>query len=385
MKRKVWGLVLVALAVVGGGIGWQRFGSDYFRNAASAQTAPPPAKASPPQRVVPVTVGKAIAKEVPLDVDSIGTVQAVATVTLRTRVEAQVSEVLVEDGARVRKGDVILRLDARSIDAQIRQAEALVQRDTVLLDQARRTVKRQEDLQQREVGARTLLEDSRSAASAAEATLASDQAQLELLRVQRTYYTIQAPIDGRIGSVGLKVGNIAKTGDSTTPIGTINQFQPIYVAFPVPQRHIVALRQAIATGTAVVNVRPQGLDHVVKGKVAFVDNSFDPASGTISVRALFDNGDEQLWPGTLCTVKVTLRMEPGVTVPREAVQSSQKGSFVYVVEDGAAKVRPVEIARLLENEAVVLSGLSGGETVVTDGQLQLTNGVKVQPRNGGAS
>ncbi len=378
--KTVAGLIIIGGLVAGGVLYKQQIQDLLMPPAPKASSTEAQAKPAAPARVVPVTIGKAEAKQVPLRVDSIGSVQAMSTVTLKTRVESIVAEVLVNDGAIVNAGDVLFRLDARSIDAQIKQAEAGVQRDAVMLEQARRTVKRQEDLQARDIGARSTLEDSRSAAGAAEATLASDQAQLENLKVQRSYYTIAAPISGRIGSIALKVGNIAKTGDSTTPLGVINQFKPIYVAFPVPQRAMIDLREAVRQGTAEVSVQPQGLDRSVKGRIGFVDNSFDPTNGTISVRAVFDNEDDLLWPGALCNVRVTLRMEQGVTVAREAVQSSQNGNFVYIVEDGVARVRPVTVARVVDREAVIASGLKGGETVVTDGQLQLTDGARVQAR-----
>lgn len=337
------------------------------------------------QRVVSVVTGSAQKTRVPFRVDSIGSVQSISTVTVRSRVESQIMEVLVSDGAIVKSGDILFKLDSRAIEAQIRQSEATVAKDKVLIEQATRIVRRQEELQAKQVGALSVLEDSRSSLAGAQAQAQADQAQLDNLRVSLSFYTIRAPIDGHVGSVGLKVGNIAKTGDASVPLVVINQFKPIYVSFSVPQRYLDDLRDAMTKDSATVTVTPQGLTQSYEGKVAFVDNTFDAASGTVAVRAIFENADEGLWPGTLCSVRITMRSEDGITVPREAVQTGQSGTFVFVVEDGVAKVRPVTISRQIDKYAVVTSGLTGTETVVTDGQVSLVNGVRVEVRGSGAS
>ena len=355
-----------------------------------ASTPPRPAAGAPAQNAaggrggagqrVPVTTAVAEKKPVPLTVDALGTVQTIASVIVRSRAESQITEVLVKDGALVKEGDILFKLDSRGIEAQIKQVEASLQKDLSLLDQARRTVRRQEDLQARGVGALTVLEDSRSNVAGAEAQSHVTEAMLDNLKVQFSYYTVRAPIEGRVGNIALKIGNIAKTGDSVTPLAVINQFKPIYVAFALPQRVLPELRSALTQGTASVSVTPQGFTQVLQGKVAFVDNSFDTASGTISVRGEFENAEELLWPGALCNVVISFRSDESVTVPREAVQSSQTGSFVFMVKDGTAVAQPVTVARTNDREAMIAKGLAGGETVVTDGQMLLSSGTRVEPR-----
>jgi RND family efflux transporter MFP subunit len=208
------------------------------------------------------------------------------------------------------------------------------------------------------------------------ATVKQDQANLDNLRAQRTYYDIYAPVTGRIGISSVRPGNVVKTDTASTPLATVNQMTPIYVTFGLPERYIPDLR---AAGTnAVVEASLQNGTVVQGGHVAFIENSVDAQTGTILVRALFDNRDEKLWPGTLASVRVTLRTDKNaVTVPNEAVQNGQRGSFVFVVENGAAKVREVTVNRTVEGDTIIDKGLKGDETVVTDGQLSLRDGSRV--------
>lgn len=351
-------------------------------SAAHAQT-PPQKPAAPQARGVPVFMTAAVQKPMPVRFDTIGVVQAVASVVLRSRVESQVTEVLVADGASVKEGDVLVRLDQRTVEAQIKQAEAQVARSQAQLEQAQRDMRRYEQLIASDAGSRVNLENSRTQVASLQAQILSDQAALENLKVQLGFYTIRAPISGRIGVVGVKPGNIAKTADTATPFATLIQTNPIYVAFAVPQKLLTDLRGAMGDGTASVTATPQGTSKSATGKIAVIDNTVDNASGTITLRAVFDNQDELLWPGALCNVRVTLRTEPNaIVVPREAVQTGQSGNFVFVVQDGVAKVRPVKLDRAVDGEAVIASGLNAGENVVTDGQLLLTDGARVEQKGG---
>lgn len=379
-------LVVMALTAVLAGAG----GSAGPR----AQTSsPPPSPSSSPSRTgaderggrppVSVTTGRAERKAMPVRIDSIGIVQTVASVTVRARVDSQITGVLFEDGAFVKANDVLFQLDARQIDAQIKQADANLARDKASLEFAVNDLKRQETLAQRDFASAQKLDTARTQVATLVATVQADEAAVESLKVQRSYYTVAAPISGRIGLAGLKVGNMAKSADGSAPLAVINQTSPIYVAFALTQRRLPEIREAMAAGTARVLATPQGYGRGAEGKIAFIDNTIDATTGTITVRGIFDNADEFLWPGTLCNVRLTLRIEPDVvTVPREAVQTGQTGDFVFVVADGAARVRPVTVDRIIDNEAVVARGLNGDETVVTDGQLLLTEGARVAPRNG---
>jgi RND family efflux transporter MFP subunit len=319
----------------------------------------------------------------PVRFDTIGVVQPVSSVVLRSRVESQVMDVLVADGATVKEGDVIIKLDQRTVEAQIKQAEAQLARSQAQLEQAQRDVRRFEQLMANDAGSRVNLDNSRTQMVTLQAQIQSDQAALENLKVQLGFYTIRAPISGRIGVVGVKPGNIAKIAENSTPFATLIQISPIYVAFAVPQKLLVELRSAMADGTASVTATPQGTTKSATGKIAVIDNSVDNASGTITLRAMFENDNELLWPGALCNVRVTLRTEANaIVVPREAVQTGQAGNFVFVVQDGIAKVRPVTLDRALEGEAIISSGLKAGENVVTDGQLLLTDGARVEQKGG---
>lgn len=351
-------------------------------SVAHAQSQPP-RQGGQPVRTVPVLMSSAVQKPMPVRFDTIGVVQPMASVVLRSRVESQVTEVLVADGATVKEGDVIVRLDQRTIEAQIKQAEAQISRSQAQLEQAQRDVRRFEQLIANDAGSRVNLDNSRTQMATLQAQIIADQAALENLKVQLGFYTIRAPISGRIGVVGVKPGNIAKTADTATPFATLIQTSPIYVAFAVPQKLLTDLRSAMMDGTAVVTATPQGATKSATGKIAVIDNSVDNASGTITLRAVFDNESELLWPGALCNVRVTLRTEPNaVVVPREAVQTGQNGNFVFVVQDGVAKVRPVTVDRAIDNESVISSGVKAGDSIVTDGQLLLTDGVRVEQKGG---
>ncbi len=351
-------------------------------HAAYAQA--PAAKPGAPQaRGVPVLIAPAVQKTMPVRFDTIGVVQPMASVVLRSRVESQVTDVLVADGATVKEGDVLIRLDQRTIEAQIKQAEAQIARSQAQLEQAQRDVRRFEQLIANDAGSRVNLDNGRTQMAALQAQIQADQAALENLKVQLSFYTIRAPISGRIGVVAVKPGNIAKIAEGSTPFATLIQTSPIYVAFAVPQKLLADLRAAMNDGTATVTATPQGSTKSATGKIAVIDNSVDNASGTVTLRASFDNQDELLWPGALCNVRVTLRTEPNaVVVPRESVQTGQKGNFVFVVEEGVAKVRPVTLDRAIDNESVLSSGLKPGENVVVDGQLLLTDGARVEQKGG---
>ena len=213
---------------------------------------PAGAAAAAANRTVPVALGKAVRQPMPVRFDTIGTVQPVASVVLRSRVESQVLSVNFEDGATVKQGDILYQLDSRGIEAQIKQAEANLGRSKAQLEQAQRDVKRGEQLIASDVGSKVTVDNARTAVQTTSAQIRADEAVLENLNVQLSYYTIRAPITGKIGVAGIKPGNIAKTGDNSVALATINQINPIYVSFNVPQRLLPELREALAKGTAKV-------------------------------------------------------------------------------------------------------------------------------------
>jgi multidrug efflux system membrane fusion protein len=356
-------------------------------------TAPanPPVPAKPPQVAstapaadapaavgVPVLTAISEKRATPITANAVGRVESMASITVRTRVDGQVAKVLFQDGQAVNRGDVLYELDARQIDAQIRQAEAIVAKDRSQVVQAQRDVVRNDTLAKTNAGSLVNLQNAQTAQALAEATLAGDQAALDNLRVQRSYYTVTAPVTGRVGIGIQREGSAIRTGDSSGTLVTVNQIQPIYVNFSLQQKLLASLQSAAGRGGAKVVATVQGSGMVSSGRVAAVDNSADATSGNIGVRAIFENTNEGLWPGLLCNVSVTLgRDENAVVIPRDAVQSSQDGNIVFVVEHGVAKVRRVTVDRFEGATAILASGLSGGETVVTDGQLRLTEGTPV--------
>lgn len=357
------------------------------QNAVAGQSAggrpgPGGQRASAPP--VAVLTGVASRSALPYVIETVGIVQPIATVSLRTRVDSYIEKILVPDGAAVRAGDVLVQLDDRQIVAQIRQAEAQLAKDKATLDQAERDVRRYTELLARNTGTQLNLDNARTAVASAKALIASDEAQIENLRVQLSYYTIKAPISGRVGAFSAKAGNIIRAGDNSTTgaLGTLVQMTPVYVTFSLAQRYLPELRQSINANTGHVEATPQGSTRSVRGKISILDNAIDSATGTIAIRAEFENADEFLWPGQLCNLRIVIRTDPDVvSVPRDATQSGQNGNFVFVVENGVAQVRPVKILRTQDNRDIVESGLKGDETVVTDGALSLVNGSRVQPRN----
>jgi RND family efflux transporter MFP subunit len=350
--------------------------------ARQAPGAPTPAAAPPAGPAIPVVVAKTSRKDLPWRVDAIGTVQPIATVSLRTRVDAAVDQVLVGDGAAVKSGDVLFKLDARQAEAQLKGAQAQLAKDQAQFEQAKRDVVRDTDLVARSATTIVTLDIARTAIATNQAAILSDQAAIDNLAAQLSWYTISAPISGRIGTVAIKAGNIAKTGDNSAAgaFATINQISPIYVSFSVTQTLLPAIREAMANG-AKVTATPQGSNKHAEGKLALFENTVDPGTGTIMAHAIFDNADELLWPGQLCNLQATLRNEPDVVVaPREAIQIGQSGNYVFMIVDGAAHVQPIVAGRSQDGEVVVTKGLNGGETVVIDGALLLTEGTKVEAR-----
>ncbi|HWG03578.1 MAG TPA: efflux RND transporter periplasmic adaptor subunit [Beijerinckiaceae bacterium] len=333
--------------------------------------------ARPPVPVVVETVQRG---PIPVRIEAVGTVQPIASVAIKTRVDAEIEDIRVPDGAAVKAGDVLVDLDARQIDAQIQQTEAALAKDQTVLDQTTRDVARFSTLVAKGADTQLNLDNSKTAQAAAKAQIANDEAQIVNQKVQRSWYTIASPINGRVGTFSAKPGNILRASDNTVTgtLATIVQTQPIYVAFSVPQGWIPELRDAIKADGAQTVSTPQGASKSSSGQVSVLDNMVDVTTGTVMVRATFPNQDEALWPGQLCNVTVTLRTDPDtVSVPREATQSGQIGNYVFVVENGIAHLRQVKVGRYQDGRDIVIDGLKGGETVVTDGALQLVEGARV--------
>jgi len=369
MKKRTLVLGVVAALVVAGIAAASR-GSLWPQGAvaqAPRQNAP---------RAVPVEVAPAVKKTVPVRVEALGSVTPIANVAVKPRVDTDIVGVHFRDGALVRKGDLLFTLDSRAIEAQVKQVEGLLTGAKANLEQAERDVRRYTDLVAKAATPVVNLDNARTQTNIWRASVDSNTAQLENLNVQLSYCTIRAPISGRASMAMVKEGNFVRQAD-LTPLATIIQIAPIYVTFSLPQGFLPDLRQALKNQTAAIEAMIPGDTRRASGQVTMIENSVDAPTGTVSVRATMPNTDELLWPGTLVTVQVTFREEPAVTVPSTAVQVSQTGTYVFVVKDDVATVRPVQVARVLGGESVLASGLDGGEAVVTNGALLLAEGSKV--------
>src|SRR5947207_169801 len=339
------------------------------------------ASAQGPQRprVISVEIAKAERKPVPVDVDSIGTVTPISSVAPKSRVETTIVSVHFEDGAKVNEGDLLFTLDSRQIDAQIEQAEGTLAKDQAQLEGAQRDLRRYTDLVGKGATTQVNVDNAKTQSDILNATIKADQAMLDNLKVQKSYSLLRSPFTGRISAANVKIGNFVRPAD-TSPLAVINQMAPVYVTFPVPQRVLVDLREAMAKDGSKVIATIPGRQRSEEGKVAMVENTVDAATGMLTVRGIMANGNEMLWPGTLVSTKLIVRTEDAVVVPTVAVQRSQSGNFVFIVKDGAAKVQPVKVDRTSQGVSVISEGLSGDETVVIDGQLLLSDGTRVEPR-----
>ncbi len=370
MTKRKWLLGVAVLALVGAAFFARGFWTA-DKTDARAQGAG--------GRVVPIEIGKAVLKKVPVRLDALGTVTPIASVAIKARVETTITDVHFRDGAHVNQGDKLFTLDCRVMDAQIQTTEGALARDQAQLAGAERDVNRYTELVAKNATPVMNLDNAKTQTDVFRAAIKSSQGLLENLRAQRSFCTITAPITGRISAAAVKIGNFVRPAD-TAPMATIIQMAPVYVSFTVPQRNLPAIRQAIANETATIEAAIPGQAQRAEGTVSMIENSVDSVTGMATIRATMPNKDETLWPGTLVTAEVTLRSEESVVVPSTAVQVSQTGNFVFLVEDGKAKVQPVVVARQVGMETVIGSGLKGGEVVVTDGQLLLSNGTRVNPQ-----
>src|SRR6266568_7325696 len=365
------------LIILAGGLGIMALAAFVTRSSWTGGGA----SAQGPQRAraVSVELAQAERKLVPVDVDSIGMVTPISSVALKSRVETTIVSVHFEDGAKVNEGDLLFTLDARQIDAQVEQAEGTLAKDQAQLEGALRDFRRYSDLIGKGATTQVNLDNAKTQADILTGTIKADQSALDNLKVQKSYTTIRAPFSGRISAANVKVGNFVRPAD-LAPLAVINQMAPVYVAFAIPQRVLVDLREAMAKGDSGVTATIPGHQRSETGKVAMVENTVDATTGMVTVRGIMNNENESLWPGTLVATKLVIRAEDSVVVPTVAVQRSQGGNFVFVVKDGVAKQQAVKVDRTSQGMSVISEGLAGDESVVTDGQLLLSDGSRVEPR-----
>lgn len=326
-----------------------------------------------------VSVETAEQRSVPVRLQAIGNVEAYSTVSLKARVDGQIVAVNFTEGKEVRKDEVLFRIDPRSFEAALRQAEANALRDAAARDQARSQERRYQELLEKNFVSKEAYAQIRTNAEVAEATAKASQAALENAHLNLEYCTIAAPIDGIPGKVLLQVGNLVKAND-TGALVVINQVKPVFVNFAVPEQELPTVRRYMAVGPLGVEAAESKSDaSLAQGSLVFIDNTVDQATGTIRMRARFDNRDTALWPGQFVNVRVRLYDEPNaILVPSRALQTGPEGQYVYVVKpDMTAELRNVTVARSEGDTAIIAKGLAKGEQVVVRGALRLSPGAKV--------
>jgi RND family efflux transporter MFP subunit len=330
--------------------------------------------------VVPVEVTAAVRKAMPVQIHALGTVTPIASVAIKARLETTITDVHFADGAMVKEGDLLFTLDGRHIEAQIREVQAVIVSAKAQLEQSERDLERYSELATKNAATLVQVNNTRTQVNVWTAAVNSNAAKLENLRVQLSYCSIYSPISGRISAAQVKVGNLVRPAD-VAPLATINQIAPIYVSFTVSQKDLPDVRVALAESKAKVVATVPGESKKAIGQLTMIENTVDPTTGMVVLRATMPNADEMLWPGTLVTTELQLRVEDAVVVPSLAVQTGQAGTYVFVIQRGVAQVRPVKVVRTVEHESVIESGLAAGEQVATDGQLLLGNGTRVRVRN----
>jgi multidrug efflux system membrane fusion protein len=370
---RLWALGCVALSML-------------FLGACS-KGAPPGGAAQAAQMMqmppVPVTVGKATRRTVPVRITVIGNGEAYTTVNVKAQVDGLLQSAGFREGQDVKQGDELFAIDQAPFEASLHQAEANLARDQAQLKNAQDQLERNTALFQQGIISKDQEETFRTNADALEATLKADQAAIENAKIELGYCVIRSPISGRTGSLSIKVGNLVKNNDAA--LVTINQISPLYVDFSVPEQYLDEIKQRAAAGPLEVTAAiPQDPTHSETGVLAFINNTVDTTTGTVMMKASFPNEAKRLWPGQFVNVTLTLQSLPNaVVVPSQAVQTGQTGKYVFVVKaDNSVDLRPVVAGVTDGGDTVIQQGVADGDTVVTDGQLMLMPGGHVMIRKG---
>ena len=338
-----------------------------------------------PRPPASVIVGKVTQKTMPVEVMAVGNVEAISTISIRAQVAGEVRKVHFKEGDFVAKAQLLFTIDPRPYEAALAQAKAALARDKATGSYNRAQANRYKTLFDQGVIPAEQVDSFTSAADASDAVLKADEAAVNTAELNLEYCTISSPIDGRTGTVMVKAGNLVKVAD--VPIVVINQVNPIYVNFAVPQQYWPDIKEHVDRGALhVMATIPQDAGPPMQGTLTFVDNAVDPTTGTIHLRGTFENQQNRLWPGLYVNILLTLSQQPNATVvPAHAIITTQQGSYVYVVKsNNTVEQRTVVPARTIAEDTVVEKGLQPGETVVTDGQINLIPGASVEAKNSGA-
>lgn len=375
MTKRTGLIVLALLLVASGFLAW-RFIARRERAEEAAQHAARPA--------IPVTADKAQAKDMPVYLRALGTVQAYYTVTVRTRVDGQIMQVFYKEGQEVKAGDRLLQIDPRPFQAALEQAQAMQQRDAAQLDGAEIDLKRYAGLVGPGYQTKQAYDDQKALVAQLQGTVKADQALIDAAQLNLIYADVRAPIDGRTGARLVDPGNFVQAAQATALV-TITLIKPIFVDFPVPQGEIETIRdnQAKAPLTALA----YGNDDktlLSTGELTLVNNQIDTTNGTVELKGTFQNQDERLWPGEFVNARLILaERKNAVTVPARTVMQGPNGYYAYVIKpDSTVERRAVEVPAIQDGLAVIAKGISAGEQIVVDGQYRLTNGTKVSVETG---
>jgi multidrug efflux system membrane fusion protein len=339
--------------------------------------------AKPQPAGAPVRVATVASRTMPVELQAIGNVEAISTVSIKAQISGQLMRVHFKEGDFVKRGQLLFTIDRAPFEAALRQAEGTLAKDEAQSLNSKLDAERYQGLGKQGVVSKQQVDAAGAAANAMAATVAADKAAVETAKINLEYTSIYSPINGRTGSVGVKEGNLVKANDVPILV-TINQIEPIYVSFAIPEQQLAELKQYSNTKSLKVDAAPQGGSQHFQGRLTFIDNSVDLTTGTIKLKATFDNAAHVLWPGQFADVKLTLKSQPNaVVVPTAALQTSQNGTYVYVVnQDLTAQPQPVKVGWNVGEDTVIASGLQPGQRVVTDGQLRLTPGAKVDIKSG---
>jgi multidrug efflux system membrane fusion protein len=339
--------------------------------------------ARPQPAGAPVRIATVASRTMPVELQAIGNVEAISTVSIKAQISGQLMRVHFKEGDFVKKGQLLFTIDRAPFEAALRQAQGTLARDEAQALNSKLDAERYQGLGKQGVASRQQVDAAAAAANAMAATVAADKAAVETAKINLEYTSIYSPINGRTGSVGVKEGNLVKANDVPILV-TINQIEPIYVSFAIPEQQLAELKQYSNSKSLKVDAAPQGSSQHFQGRLTFIDNSVDLTTGTIKLKATFDNALHVLWPGQFADVKLTLKSQPNaIVVPTAALQTSQNGTYVYVVnQDLTAQPQPVKVGWNVGEDTVITSGLQPGQRVVTDGQLRLTPGAKVDIKSG---
>jgi multidrug efflux system membrane fusion protein len=338
----------------------------------------------PPKKpVVPVSVGTVAQRTVPVQLTAIGNVEAISTIQVKSQIGGILHKVHFREGQDVAKGSLLFTIDPRQYEAQVKQAEANLAKDKAQMENAREEADRYGELVKKGYVAREQYEQYRTNAVALDATVNADKAMLENAQLQLKYCYIYSPIGGRTGNLIVNEGNLVKASADTSMV-VINQIQPIYVTFSVPEQYLAEIKKYMAQGKITVTAYISKEDKTPEdGVLTFVDNTVDPTTGTIKLKATFPNAQKKLWPGQFVSTALTLTTRPNaLLVPTSAVQTGQDGQYVFVVKkDNTVESRPVIASLAIADDTVIDKGVNAGETVVTDGQVRLVPGAKIEIKN----